>query len=118
MRTHRELIAWQRAHEVVLGVHQYGVVHWSAPFGAALEQLRRASLSVELNIVEGFACGRGARCRHHLRIAFGSAAESVALLDLLVELGAPALEQLIALQKVANATRYLTLKLWQRTPGR
>jgi four helix bundle protein len=40
------------------------------------DQLKRATLSVEANIVEGYALGTAPLCRRHLRIAFGSAAEA------------------------------------------
>ena len=40
------------------------------------DQLKRATLSVEANIVEGYALGTVPLCRRHLRIAFGSAAEA------------------------------------------
>jgi len=40
------------------------------------DQLKRATLSVEANIVEGYALGTVGLCRRHLRIAFGSAAEA------------------------------------------
>ncbi len=115
VRSHREIIAWQRAHSVTVGVHRYGAAHWSPPISAAIEQLRRASLSVELNIVEGYAVGRSPRCKNHFRIAFGPAAESSALLELLHELGAPAEEELDRLRALAGETRALTLRLWQRS---
>ncbi|MGH7583854.1 MAG: four helix bundle protein, partial [Gemmatimonadales bacterium] len=83
MRSHQQLLAWQRAHAVVVGVHRFAATNWHPSYAAVLDQLRRSALSVDLNIVEGFASGQGRRCRYHLRIAFGSAAETVALLELL-----------------------------------
>jgi four helix bundle protein len=115
MRSHREIIAWQRAHAVAIGVHRYGAAHWRLPLATVIDQLRRSSLSAELNIVEGYAIGRSARCRNHFRIAFGSAAETAALLEFLIELGAPALQELNALVGLAGETRALTLRLWQRS---
>jgi len=46
---------------------------------ALFDQLKRAAISVEANIVEGYALGTPALCRRHLRIAFGSAAEAECL---------------------------------------
>lgn len=40
-----------------------------------LAQLRRSAISVEANIVEGYALGTAPLFRRHLRIALGSAAE-------------------------------------------
>ena len=43
------------------------------------DQLKRAAISVEANIVEGYALGTPALFKRHLRIAFGSAAEAECL---------------------------------------
>jgi len=115
MHTHRELIAWQRAHDLTLAVFRYAGLHWSPSIAAPLEQLRRSSLSVELNIVEGYAFGRSARCRNHFRIAFGSAAESKALIELLSELDCPDAPRLEILDSLASETRALTLRLLQKS---
>jgi four helix bundle protein len=44
------------------------------------DQLRRAAVSVEANIVEGYALDTTAQFRRHLRIAMGSAAEAECLI--------------------------------------
>lgn len=46
---------------------------------ALFDQLRRAAISVEANIVEGYALGTPLQFRRHLRIAMGSAAEAECL---------------------------------------
>ena len=115
MGTHRELVAWQRAHQVTVGVYRYGAAHWQAQYASAIDQVRRASLSVELNIVEGYSIGRSLRCKNHFRIAIGSAAETAAVLELLVELQAPGTDRLLVLAGLARETRALTYRLWQRS---
>jgi four helix bundle protein len=115
MRTHRELVAWQVARDVALGVHRYGAACWRPTLGAAIEQLRRAALSVQLNIAEGFASGRGSRCRYHFRIAYGSAVETTDLLDFLIELDARDDTELADLAAKSRRTQALTLRLWQRS---
>jgi len=50
------------------------------------DQLRRAAVSVEANIVEGYALGTSKLFRRHLRIAMGSAAEAECLARLAGEL--------------------------------
>jgi len=45
-------------------------------------QLQRASLSVQLNIAEGYALYGSPRFRYHIRIAYGSAVETTELLEL------------------------------------
>jgi hypothetical protein len=66
VRSYQELLAWQRAREVVLGVHRYAARGWEPNHAAILDQLRRAALSVQLNFAEGYASGRSPRCRHQL----------------------------------------------------
>ena len=58
------------------------------PWAAALfSQVLRSSLSVQLNIAEGYAFGHvPARVRHY-RVAYGSAAETSEICDLLIEAG-------------------------------
>ena len=45
-------------------------------------QLQRASLSVQLNIAEGYAFGETPTYTRHLRIAYGSAVETGELLEI------------------------------------
>jgi four helix bundle protein len=54
---------------------------------ALFDQIRRAAISVEANIVEGYALNTAPLCRRHLRIAFGSAAEAECLTRAAVEIG-------------------------------
>src|SRR2546430_16221632 len=61
------------------------------------DQLKRATLSIEANIVEGYALGTVPLCRRHLRIAFGSAAEAECEARVARELGYlpdPAVEEM------------------------
>lgn len=86
MRKYRSLIAWQRARELSLLALRAteGVKHRRA---IVLDQLARAALSVELNIVEGYALGTRPQFRRHLRIALGSAAEAECAIDVARTLG-------------------------------
>ena len=81
MRDHTSLLAWQEAKQVASGVLDLSVSHWSPPLGAVWAQLQRASLSVQLNIAEGYALGTTGLFTKHLRIAYGSAVETGELLD-------------------------------------
>jgi len=76
MHSYKSLEAWKRAHAAILLVFQEtDRARHPRAFGL-FDQLKRATLSVEANIVEGYALGTVALCRRHLRIAFGSAAEA------------------------------------------
>lgn len=50
--------------------------------------MQRASLSVQLNIAEGYAYGPGRKQTHHMRISYGSAVEVAELLELARDLAA------------------------------
>lgn len=87
MRSYRTLVAWKRAHEALL----FGLRATEAASGprtwSLFDQFRRAVVSVEANIVEGYALNTPALFCRHLRIAIGSAAEAECLLRAAVELG-------------------------------
>jgi four helix bundle protein len=87
MNSYRTLEAWRRAHAAALLVLET-TDRVNAPRTWALfDQLKRAAISVEANIVEGYALGTVPLCRRHLRIAFGSAAEAECLVRLAGERG-------------------------------
>jgi four helix bundle protein len=111
MRSHRDLLAWQVANAVAVEVHRWANIHWAPSRRCALDQLRRSSLSAALNIVEGFASGPGRRCRYHLRVAYGSAVETTALLEFFAELGIEAPE----LVSESIRTQQLVNRLWRRS---
>jgi len=83
---YQSLEAWKRAHAAaVLLLRQTDVASrprtWSV-----FDQLRRAVVSVEANIVEGYALGSPRLYQRHIRIALGSAAEAECLARLAGEL--------------------------------
>jgi len=85
MRDHRSLHAWQEARGVVLGVIDLARTAWK-PYAAALfSQLQRASLSVQLNIAEGYSFGASRSFTRHLNIAYGSAVETGELLEIALD---------------------------------
>ncbi len=85
MRDHTSLRAWQQAHTVSVEVIRLSKSSWK-PYAAALfSQLQRSSLSVQLNIAEGYTFGDSPTFTRHLGIAYGSAVETGELLRLAVE---------------------------------
>ena len=85
MRDHRSLEAWQEARIVVLGSLELARNSWK-PFASALfSQLQRASLSVQLNIAEGYAYADSPSFTRHLAIAYGSAVETGELLEIALD---------------------------------
>lgn len=87
MRDHKSLPARQRAHAVALAVLHACRRYWRPDASAVFSQLQRASLSVQLNIAEGHALKTRSRFRNHLTIGYGSAVETVELLELALEAG-------------------------------
>ena len=87
MRDHKSLYAWQEAKVVARSVLRLSRTAWRPAAGALFEQLQRASLSVQLNIAEGYSVGGAKRFRYHLRVAYGSAVETADLLELAGEEG-------------------------------
>src|SRR6058998_3770851 len=85
MRKYRSLVVWQRAHRLSIGVLRATDRAYHPRSRSVFEQLRRATLSVEANIVEGYALSTPLQFRRHLRIALGSAAEAECLTRLAAE---------------------------------
>jgi four helix bundle protein len=88
MRDHRNLRAWQEARQLSVLVLYACRSHWR-PWAAALfAQAQRSSLSVPLNIAEGYSFGDSRTYARHLGIAFGSLIETIELIELAREIGA------------------------------
>lgn len=82
---------------VVLGAIELSRYSWKPYAAAVFSQLQRASLSVQLNIAEGYAFGASPTYTRHLRIAYGSAVETGELLEIALKAGVVAPERGIRL---------------------
>src|SRR6266581_7914193 len=80
MHKYRSMIVWQRSHALVLATLKETDKAYHPRSRALFDQLRRAAISVEANLVEGYALGTPALFRRHVRIAVGSAAETECLI--------------------------------------
>jgi four helix bundle protein len=80
MDSYRSLYAWQQAHKALLLTLEATDSAWHPRAKALFDQINRAVVSIEANIVEGYALNTVPLFRRHLRIAFGSAAEAETLL--------------------------------------
>ena len=87
MHSYRTLAAWQHAHEALLLALRATEAAYHPRSRSLFDQLRRATISVEANVVEGYALNTAPLCRRHLRIAIGSAAEAECLTRAAAELG-------------------------------
>lgn len=86
MHKYQSLEAWRSAHAFVLAVFRSTDAQYHPRARPLFDQLRRASISIEANIVEGYALETAPQFRRHLRIANGSAAESECLVRIIREL--------------------------------
>jgi len=82
---YRSLFAWQQAHQAAVLTLKQCDASYHPRSRALFDQLRRATISVEANIVEGYALSTPLQFRRHLRIALGSAAEAECLTRLAAE---------------------------------
>ena len=96
-QTFRDLLVWQKAHQLVLAVYQLTTAFpRQETFGLSL-QMRRAAVSIAANIVEGFAKRSKAEKARFLNMAQGSLEESRYYLILTEDLGYGRTEELLKL---------------------
>ena len=114
VRDHTSLRAWQEAHAVSIAVIRLARSSWK-PYAAALfSQLQRSSLSVQLNIAEGYTFGESPTFTKHLAIAYGSAVETGELLRLAKDAEVVADEHLEVLLVRCRQTERLLLGMLKR----
>jgi four helix bundle protein len=83
---YKKLIAWQAADELTKKAYSATSSFPKYELYNLTSQLRRAALSVTLNIIEGYARFNKNEFRNFLRIALGSLAETTYLIELALEL--------------------------------
>jgi four helix bundle protein len=104
MKKYRSLAAWCYARELCVSTILVTGECESVKRRFLFDQLRRAALSVEANLVEGYALSTSPQFRRHLRIALGSAAEVEAVLNVAEEVSYLPTEPLHRLQSLADKT--------------
>jgi four helix bundle protein len=107
MDGYKSLQAWRAAQELCLKVLEITDERRDTKTWAVLDQLRRAVISVDVNIVEGYALGTAPLFRRHLRIALGSAAEAERLLTIATARGYLSLTDTTPLVDLANRSMRL-----------
>ncbi len=71
----RKLIVWQRAHSFTLAVYKASRNFPKHETFGPVSQIRRAAVSIESNIAEGYALGTAPNYLRHLNISVGPLAE-------------------------------------------
>ena len=67
MKSYQSLHVWQRAHNLVVTTLRETDLARQPKTWAVFDQLRRAAVSVEANVVEGYALRAPRQFRRHLR---------------------------------------------------
>jgi four helix bundle protein len=114
MTNHRSLLAWQKASSLTKAVLSLSASSWKPHLAAVFSQLQRSSLSVQLNIAEGYAFTDSPTFRKHLRIAYGSAIESDDLLELMLEQDHFDKAEIIRALSICRETQKLVFGLMKR----
>ncbi len=75
IRSYEDLIAWQRAYELILSVYACTRIFPDEERFGLCQQMRRAAVSIASNIAEGYGRGSRADYARFLEMARGSAYE-------------------------------------------
>src|SRR5436309_11625326 len=75
MKKYRSLVAWQRAHQLAIVTFKAADAAYHPRSRALLDQVRRAAISIEANIVEWYALSAPLQFPRHLRISLCSPAD-------------------------------------------
>src|SRR3989454_12744384 len=81
MKKYGSLVAWQRAHQLAIVTFKAADAAYHPRSRALLDQLRRAAISIEAQIVEGYALSTPLQFPRHPRIALRSAAETECVIE-------------------------------------
>jgi four helix bundle protein len=109
MHDHTTLEAWREATAVSVEVYRLAARRWTPEARYAFDQLRRSSLSIRLNLAEGYVSRPSPRWRNHVKIALGSAGETRDAVTFLMEVDAISVEEGT---KLINQIRKTERLLW------
>jgi four helix bundle protein len=111
MDKYQSLVAWKRAHALVLLALRVTDDAYHPRARPLFDQIRRAAISVEANIVEGYALASPRQFRKHIRIAMGSAAEAECLVRTARELEYLSEDKAVELENLLGSTMRVLLGL-------
>ena len=114
MRNYRKFEVWKKSHELALKVYELTKGFPKEEIYGITSQLRRASLSVPTNIVEGVSRNTEKEFAHFVNIASGSSAEVEYLLEFASELNYLSYENFEGLNKEIISIRKMLNVLYSR----
>lgn len=109
---YKKLLAWQQADKLVKMVYKFSLSFPKEEVYGFTSQLRRAALSVVLNIVEGHGRNNKNEFRHFLSLTLGSLAETEYLLELALNLKYLSVEDFQQISDLRSGVGQLTWKLY------
>jgi four helix bundle protein len=113
MQNYKKLIVWQKADELAFEVYKATERFPKSEFLGITSQLRRAALSVPMNIVEGYGRKSNAELSRFIDISLGSLAECEYLLEFSERLGYLANNEAARLYELASNVSKLLWKFKQ-----
>lgn len=102
MRTHKDLIVWQKSIELVKLIYKETQLFPKEELFGLVSQMRRAAVSIPSNIAEGYGRESKKECRHFVYISLGSASELETQLIIAKELDFMKEEAYICLISIVN----------------
>ena len=115
---YERLVAWQRAHELLLAVYRASRGFPKEELYGLTAQARRAAFSVAANIAEGAAKRGPAEFRRYLDIAIGSITELAYALRVAKDLNFLEVAQWRELEDLRMRAGFLTWRLYQAVSKR
>jgi len=109
MQNHKKLIVWQKADALAFNVYKITEQFPKKEMFGITSQIRRAALSVPVNIVEGYGRKTNAELSRFVDIALGSLAETQYLLEFSERLGYIGNNAVVSLYELAEEVSKL---LW------
>ena len=110
---YKNLLAWQIADQLAQEVYKTTLQFPKEEIYGLTSQIRRASISIPLNIIEGYSRNNKNEFRQFLRIALGSLAETGYLLEFSFIQKYLSLEEFDQLRKLKNRCGSLLWKLFK-----
>jgi four helix bundle protein len=111
LKAFRKLIVWQRAHTLTLAIYKSSEKFPKHEIFGPTSQIRRAAVSVESNIAEGYALGTTPNYLRHLNISVGSLAEVECQTEIAQDLHYLENKDYTHPTELANETGYLLSRL-------
>lgn len=112
-KRYKKLFVWQKAHELAHQVYIETKKFPKEELYGMTSQIRRSSLSVPLNIVEGHARSGTKTLKQFCSIALGSLCETEYLLEFAAKLGYLDISTFEKLEKLRRETGCLLWKFFQ-----